>query len=105
MAPHFILLIQIMKQDYSQPSYNKLLNKQTEREKPYTAMKYEENYIAATEKVIDFFSMNNIKKYIDFENKAIFNRELMEQILKQLREFLRKKATVMILLFRDNSKI
>lgn len=59
--------------------------------------------MAATNKVIEFFTLNNIKKYIDYESKPNFSRELMEQILKQLREFLRKKATVIITILRESS--
>ena len=58
--------IKIMNQDFNNPSYNRPFPTSNERNRPYTALKYEENYIAATSKVIDFFSMNNIKKYIDF---------------------------------------
>mgnify|MGYP001435548478 FL=1 len=35
---------------------------------------------------------------MDYESKTKYQRELMDQILKQLREFLKKKATVHIII-------
>lgn len=38
--------------------------------------------------------MHNMKQYMNIEDKTKFQKELMDQIFKQLRDFLKKKAAV-----------
>ena len=63
-------------------------------QRPYTVMKYQQAYISASNKVIEFLTPSKIQKYMDYENKTKFQKQLMVRILEQLREFLRKKAAV-----------
>lgn len=71
-------------------------NEQEKNEKVYSMLKFEEVYRETISKIIDFFCMAEMKKYMNMENKTKYEKEVMENILAQIRDFLNKKGRVIM---------
>ena len=94
---------QIIPEDRQEPQKSKVqIKMETLSDLPYSLQKIEQYYRRYTDQMLGFFTVSQMQKYVDYKNKSKRQREIMEDILRQLREFLRKKNKVTLIKIRNS---